>query len=64
MAYIGHPIVGDDMYNTKKKDTIMRRMALHAREISFVHPTTKEPMHFTSPLPADIKALIDTLKNK
>lgn len=64
MAYIGHPIVGDDMYSTKKKDTIMARMALHAREISFIHPTTKEPMHFTSPLPVDIKALIDKLKNK
>jgi len=64
MAYIGQPIVGDDMYSTKKKNTVIARTALHAAEISFIHPTTKEQMHFTSPLPVDMKVLIDKLKNK
>jgi len=64
LAYVGHPIVGDETYGAKKKNTFITRQALHASEISFLHPTTKKPMHFSSPLPEDMKNLIDRLKNK
>lgn len=64
MAYIDHPIIGDETYGVKKKNVSIARQALHAAEISFLHPTTKKPMHFNSPLPEDMKALIDKLKNK
>jgi 23S rRNA pseudouridine1911/1915/1917 synthase len=61
LAYVGHPIIGDETYGRKKAGTIARQ-ALHAAEISFIHPTTKKVMHFTSPLPEDIKRLIDKLR--
>lgn len=62
MAYVGHPVVGDEMYGTKKKNTTITRQALHAAEIGFIHPTTKKPMHFNLPLPEDMKELIDKLE--
>lgn len=63
MNYIGHPVVGDKTYGTKDKNAPIARQALHATEISFLHPTTKGPMHFDSPLPKDIKGLINNLGN-
>jgi 23S rRNA pseudouridine1911/1915/1917 synthase len=38
------------------------RQALHAATLSFAHPQTKQPLHFESPLPADIAALIAALR--
>ena len=61
-AYIGHPVVGDQKYGKKKKDVTIDRQALHAAEISVLHPTTKKTMRFTSSLPEDIKELIDRLR--
>ncbi len=37
------------------------RQALHAAEISFIHPKTEEEMHFVSPLPRDLEKLISSL---
>jgi len=37
------------------------RQALHAAEISFIHPKTEEEMHFTSPLPNDLSDLLNML---
>ncbi len=63
LAYIGHPIVSDETYGKKKKSGLIARQALHAAEISLRHPGTHEIMHFKSPLPSDMKRLIDRLKN-
>jgi len=46
---------------TRKALLAFNRQALHAKEIGFVHPTTGKKMHFTSELPADMKALIKAL---
>ena len=43
---LGCPIVGDELYGTKGE-----RLMLHATEIWFRHPTTKEAMHLVSPPP-------------
>jgi 23S rRNA pseudouridine1911/1915/1917 synthase len=51
MAYIGHPIAGDDVYGGKKQPAILKGQCLHAKVIGFVHPTTGEYMEFTSSLP-------------
>jgi len=64
LAYIGHPITGDDTYGRKKAGVPIPRQALHAAEISLRHPTTKQLLHFTSPLPADMKKLIAILENE
>ncbi len=75
MQYIGHPLFSDDFYGgdrivkgtvyTKYKQfvdncfSICSRQALHAKELGFIHPTTKEKMIFTSNLPDDMEQLID-----
>jgi 23S rRNA pseudouridine1911/1915/1917 synthase len=75
MQLIGHPLFNDDFYGgdrivrgtvfTKYKQfvdncfTLCPRQALHAKELGFIHPTTKEPMHFESDLPEDMQAVIE-----
>ncbi len=51
MAYIGHPVAGDDVYGPKKVITELSGQCLHARKIGFIHPVTKEYLEFSSPLP-------------
>lgn len=51
MAYIGHPLAGDPVYGPKKVITELKGQCLHAGEIGFVHPRTKEYMEFKSELP-------------
>lgn len=49
LAYIGHPVLGDDVYGKPYKG--IDGQCLHARKIGFIHPSTEEYMEFTSPLP-------------
>ncbi len=58
MQYLGHPILGDDLYNDKKCEYI-ERQALHAKEIEFVLPGKTEKIVFTAALSEDIKDLIE-----
>ncbi|MBQ4118882.1 MAG: RluA family pseudouridine synthase [Clostridia bacterium] len=51
MAYIGHPVAGDDVYGPKKVITELSGQCLHAKKIGFIHPVTREYIEFTSPLP-------------
>ncbi|MFH0917862.1 MAG: RluA family pseudouridine synthase [Candidatus Omnitrophota bacterium] len=55
LAYLGHPILGDIKYG--KKDSFPR-LALHAQEIGFIHPTTNKLMHFTSKVPLEFQEFI------
>jgi hypothetical protein len=50
--YIGHPLIGDHLYNPDFE--YMTRQALHSHKISFVHPITKKAMEFIAPLPNDM----------
>jgi len=36
----------------------MPRQSLHAKTLGFIHPTTKEKVFFSSPLPEDFKCLL------
>lgn len=51
MAYIGHPVAGDDVYGPKKVITELHGQCLHAKKIGFIHPRTGKYMEFNSPLP-------------
>ncbi len=51
MAYIGHPVAGDDVYGPKKVITELSGQCLHAKKIGFIHPVTREYLEFDSPLP-------------
>ncbi len=51
MAYIGHPVAGDDVYGPKKAAAGLVGQCLHAKKIGFIHPRTLEYMEFESELP-------------
>lgn len=57
MNYIGHPMIGDFLYNPDSQHLI-NRQALHSHRLSFVHPITREPLTFVSELPCDIQKVI------
>jgi 23S rRNA pseudouridine1911/1915/1917 synthase len=50
LAEAGHPIVGDTMYG-KGRENPVGRLALHARELGFVHPRTGKKLRFSVPVP-------------
>lgn len=53
----GHPVIGDWQYGSQRllgpdhPDPRFRPIALHARELSFLHPMTFESVHVVAPLP-------------
>jgi len=68
MASIGHPLLGDPVYGRPRqghRDLLKRlnfqRQALHAAELGFVHPVSKEKLSFKSALPSDIQELFGAL---
>lgn len=60
LADKGCPIVGDRKYGMSK-DT-HRRLALHARSISFKHPVDGRPMSFETPMPDELQRLMKKLR--
>ncbi len=59
MAYHGHPVVGDREYGVKS--TYIKRQALHAGSLEFIHPRTSKALSFHAPLPRDMESLLDEL---
>src|SRR4051812_18782883 len=75
MKYIGHPLFNDDFYGGDKIVSgtifskykqfvdncflICNRQALHAKELGFIHPSTRQPILFESNMPDDITAVIE-----
>src|SRR5205823_3450982 len=62
----GWPMVGDTMYGGRVLevgDFKFARQALHAEQITFVHPGTLEPMTIKAPLPGDLQKLLSILRN-
>lgn len=61
MAAIGHPLLGDTKYSARKNPFDIAGQALHSYTLKLIHPTTKEPMQFTAPLPDDIQNILEHL---
>jgi len=53
MASIGHPLLADELYGGAAACGLQRQ-ALHACQLSFIHPVTRQPMLFRAPLPTDL----------
>ena len=62
MQHAGHPVLGDRQYGRKGLDTI-KRQALHAERLAFVHPSSGDPIELRAPLAADMQAAVDQLKS-
>ena len=53
---IGHPVLGDSLYG--EESNLIKRQALHAKKVEFMHPITKKQIKIEAKLPDDIKNLI------
>ncbi|MGB7062801.1 MAG: RluA family pseudouridine synthase [Candidatus Zixiibacteriota bacterium] len=78
LSYLNHPVLGDPEYGGRQKWikgihdakrplaqkllSVIERQALHARKLGFVHPRTREPKEFHSPLPEDMGSLLNLLR--
>lgn len=62
LAFIGCPIVGDQLYGHRRQGLNINRQALHSYILGFVHPASKKYMEFSAPLPQDMQELIDCLE--
>ena len=59
MAYIGYPIYNDPVYTTHEATEFGQ--FLHSSEVDFVHPITKEHLHFEAPLPKEFQEFLDEI---
>ncbi|MGS1017864.1 RluA family pseudouridine synthase [Allosphingosinicella humi] len=68
MTSLGHPLLGDPVYGRTRivhrellNQLDFKRQALHAAELGFVHPVSKENLSFKSALPSDMQELFRAL---
>ena len=62
LEHVNHPIIGDRTYkkgSPKFNTTIIQRQALHAINLSFIHPSSDQTVQFESLIPDDISRLIN-----
>ena len=63
MAYIGHPVAGDEVYGPRK--TLKGHgQFLHARMLGFTHPQTGEVLEFTADAPAIFQETLEKLRQE
>ena len=56
MKYIGHPLIGDFLYNPDYR--YIQRQSLHSACLEFIHPVTQKKMTLHAPLPPDMKFIL------
>lgn len=62
--HLGHPIVGDPVYNTKVDKFGLKGQLLHAERLELTHPTTGERMSFEAPMPDYFVNVLESLEKK
>lgn len=58
-SHIGHPLLGDDLYGGCT--TLINRQALHAGNLAFIHPLTKNLLSLHSSIPHDMLSVLNIL---
>ncbi|ACI18551.1 RluA family pseudouridine synthase [Dictyoglomus thermophilum] len=64
ISHLGFPILGDEVYGRIDKRFGVRGQLLHAKKISFIHPTKNVPMEFEIDLPEEFKRVLSFLREK
>ncbi len=70
MSYIGHALLGDEVYATsktlfeKQHAPLFDGQILHARKLTFTHPKTAERMQFECELPQNFNKLLEILRKR
>ena len=60
MASIGHPLLGDLLYNKNDDASLLiKRQALHSFKMEFIHPISKEKIILRAEIPEDMKKLLN-----
>ena len=62
MTSIGHPLLGDEVYGTRKTPFHLEGQTLHAYMLGFLHPVSGEYVEVMAPLPAYFQKLLEILK--
>ena len=61
LSYIGHPLVGDEVYSNRKNEWNVKGQCLHAKSLEFTHPITGKKMYLEAELPKYLKNIIEEL---
>lgn len=64
MSYIGHPVVGDEVYSNGKNEFGVQGQMLHARYLQFKHPITGKELSLEAPIPEYFEDVLEKLKNR
>ena len=75
LAWLKHPVVGDETYGGGRDNTIQNaklrahirnlgRHFLHAEKLAFTHPDTGERVQFHSPLPPELSSLLSEIESE
>lgn len=64
MAYVGHPLVGDEVYGKKDPRFKIEGQMLHAKTLGFIHPTKNSYIEFESNLPEYYLEILKKIENK
>lgn len=69
MAYMHHPLAGDDLYGPRRQSskiagTEVHGQLLHAGTLGFIHPSGGEYLEFHSDLPEVFSSVLDALRNE
>jgi 23S rRNA pseudouridine1911/1915/1917 synthase len=68
LSAIGHPVVGDNVYSESRYKEFVRKFGppgryfLHASKLKFTHPKTGVELQFESPLPSDLRSLLERIR--
>ena len=69
LSYIGHPVIGDEIYGSKESDKLAKeielsRQFLHAKKLKFVHPITKKQIELEDKLADDLIKCLKILRRR
>ncbi|NLG40606.1 MAG: RluA family pseudouridine synthase [Chloroflexi bacterium] len=62
LAFLGCPVVGDQIYGRRKNSLEINRFFLHASKLTVRLPGSIQETEFTAPLPADLQTILDNLE--